>query len=194
MANHNGNIHAHLPIFEGKNFDQWSVKMKVIFKYQDVLEIVNEGVTPLAANATDVQQTTHRDLKKKDGKAMFLMHQSVTDEIFEMIIHYGSAKETWDALEKLYAGDGKLKKVRLQALRRQYEVLTMEEEESVSQYLDKVINLTNQMTRNGETVTDVMKVEKVLRTLTPRFDHIVVALEESKDIDSIKDRGTTGKS
>jgi hypothetical protein len=186
MATHNNNIPTHLPIFEGKNFDQWSVKMKVIFRYQDVLETVNEGVTPLAANATDVQQTAHRDLKKKDGKAMFLMHQSVSDEIFEKIMHYESVKETWDALERLYSRDGKLKKVRLQALRRQYEVLTMEEEESVSQYLDKVINLTNQMTRNGETVTDVMKVEKVLRTLTPRFDHIKMALEESKDIDSMK--------
>jgi hypothetical protein len=57
--------------------------MKVIFMYQDVLEIVNEGVTPLAANATDAQQTAHRDVKKKDGKAMLLMHQSVSDEIFE---------------------------------------------------------------------------------------------------------------
>jgi hypothetical protein len=186
MATHNSNIPAHLPIFEGKFFYQWSVKMKVIFRYQYVLEIVNEGVTPLAANATDLQQTAHRDLKKKDGKVMFLMHQSVSDEIFEKIMHYGSAKETWDALERLYSRDGKLKKVRLQALRRQYEVLTMEEEEFVSQYLDKVINLTNQMTRNGETVTDVMKVEKVLRTLTPRFDHIKMALEESKDIDSMK--------
>ena len=71
-------------------------------------------------------------------------------------------------------------------MRRQYEVLTMEEDEIVSQYFDKVINLTNQMTRNGETVTDVIKVEKVLRTFTSRFDHIVVALEESKDLDSMK--------
>ncbi|XP_039688653.1 lisH domain-containing protein C1711.05-like [Medicago truncatula] len=83
--------------------------------------------------------------------------QSVSNEIFKKIMHYESAKETLDALEKLYSGDGKLKKVRLQALRRHYEVLTMEEEEFVSQYFDKVINLTNQMTRNGETVTDVMK-------------------------------------
>jgi len=65
--------------------------------------------------------------------------------------------------------------VRLQALRREYEVLTMEEDETVGQCFDKVINLTNQMTRNGEIVTDVMKVEKVLRTLTSRFDHIVMA-------------------
>ena len=42
------------------------------------------------------------------------------------------------------------------------------------------------MTRNGENVIDVMKVEKVLKTLTPRFDHVVVALEESKDLDFMK--------
>jgi len=92
MATHNDNIPAHLPVFEGKDFDQWSVKMKVIFRFQDVLEIVNEGVTALAANATDVQQTAHREVKKKDGKAMFLMHQSVSNEIFEKIVHYESVK------------------------------------------------------------------------------------------------------
>jgi len=42
------------------------------------------------------------------------------------------------------------------------------------------------MTRNGDNVTDLVKIEKVLRTLTPRFNHIVVALEESKDLDSMK--------
>jgi len=160
--------------------------MKVIFRFQDVLKVVNDGVPALAANATDVQQTANRDAQKKDGKAMFFMHQSVSNEIFEKIMHYESAKETWEALEKLYFGDGKLKKVRLQALRRQYEVLTMEEEETISQYFDKVMNLSDQMARNGETITDFMKVEKVLRTLAPRFDHILVALEESKDLDSMK--------
>ena len=48
--------------------------MKVIFRFQDVVEAVNEGIPTLAANATDVQQASHKDLKKKDGKAMFLMH------------------------------------------------------------------------------------------------------------------------
>ena len=115
MATHNGNIPAHLPIFEGKNFEQWIVKMKVIFRFKDVLEVVNKGIPTLAANATDVQQETHKHLKKKDRKAMFLMHQSVNNEIFEKIMHYESAKETWDALEKLNSGDGKLKKVKLQA-------------------------------------------------------------------------------
>jgi len=41
--------------------------MKVIFRFQDVVEVVIEGIPALAANATDVQQTAHKDLKKKDG-------------------------------------------------------------------------------------------------------------------------------
>lgn len=42
------------------------------------------------------------------------------------------------------------------------------------------------MIRNADTITDLMKIEKVLRTLTLSFDHIVVALEESKDLDMMK--------
>lgn len=41
----------------------------------------------------------------------------------------------------IHLGDGKLKKLRLQALRKQYEMLTKEEGEFVSQYFDKPVNL-----------------------------------------------------
>jgi hypothetical protein len=118
MATHKNNFHAHLPLIEGKNYDQWIVKMKVIFMYQHMLEVVNDGVPVLARNATDMQHAANKDAKKKDGKTMFLMHQFVSNEIFQKIMHYESSKETWDVLEKLYFGDGKLKKVRLQDLRR----------------------------------------------------------------------------
>jgi len=38
----------------------------------------------------------------------------------------------------------------------------------------------------GETIIESMIVEKILRTLTLRFDHIVVAMEESGKIESLK--------
>jgi len=75
MATHNNNFHAHLPIFEGKNYDQWIVKMKVIFRYQDVFEVVNDGVPALAGNTTDVQHVANKDAKK-DGKAMRFLRKS----------------------------------------------------------------------------------------------------------------------
>jgi hypothetical protein len=35
--------------------------MKVIFRYQDVLEIVNNGVQDLGAAATETERTVHRE-------------------------------------------------------------------------------------------------------------------------------------
>ena len=44
----------------------------------------------------------------------------------------------------------------------------------------------NQMKSCGEVVTDSMKVEKVLAGLTPNIDHIVSAIEQSKDLETLK--------
>lgn len=44
-----------LPVFKGKNYEQWIVQMKVIFKFQDVFEIMNDGVSTLEMNAYDIQ-------------------------------------------------------------------------------------------------------------------------------------------
>ncbi|CAJ2632337.1 unnamed protein product [Trifolium pratense] len=182
----NNGFPAHLPIFDGKNYDQWIAKMKVIFRLQDVVEIVNDGVAALPRNTNDEQNAVHKESKKKDGEALFIIHQCLDADIFEKILHCESAKEAWDTLARNYGGDEKLKKARLQSLRRQYELLQMNESETVSQYFVRLTSLTNQMVRNGETITDLMKIEKVLRTLTPKFDHIVVAKEESKNLEELK--------
>jgi len=49
--NSNGNIVAHLPILDGKNnWVRWVKQMRVIFGFQDVLEIVSNGIEALPDN------------------------------------------------------------------------------------------------------------------------------------------------
>ena len=44
-----------MPILIGKNYDDWSAQMKVIFRFQDVTKVVQEGVQEPEKNPTDAQ-------------------------------------------------------------------------------------------------------------------------------------------
>ncbi|CAL1388530.1 unnamed protein product [Linum trigynum] len=61
----------------------------------------------------------------------------------------------------------------------------MKEDESVNDYFGRVMVVSNSMRNNGENMSDVKIVEKILRTLTERFNYVVCSIEESKDIDTL---------
>ena len=89
-------------------------------------------------------------------------------------------------MNKVYRGADKTKKVKLQALRRQYELLSMTNQEYIADYFNRIQTLVNAMKACKGELTNQQIIDKVLRTLTPRFDHVVVVIEESKDLDSMK--------
>ncbi|XP_073227057.1 uncharacterized protein [Cicer arietinum] len=112
--------------------------------------------------------------------------RSVDSNNFERITKVSTSKEAWDVLVKYYTGGEKTKKIKLQMLRRKYKLLQMKNNENVIDYCNRVQTITNQMKANREVMTEVVIIEKILRTLTQRYDHIVVAIEESKNLDTMK--------
>nr|GMC79012.1 Retrovirus-related Pol polyprotein from transposon TNT 1-94 [Ipomoea batatas] len=61
----------------------------------------------------------------------------------------------------------------------------MESSESVEAYIRRVLTLTNDMKALGEAFTEQVKVEKILRSLSSRFEHIVAAIEEANDVSTL---------
>ncbi|KAL5763072.1 hypothetical protein ACOSP7_019336 [Xanthoceras sorbifolium] len=57
--------------------------------------------------------------------------------------------------------------------------------ESVNEYFARTLAIANKMKTNGEDKGDVAVVEKILRSMTPKFDYVVCSIEESKDIDTL---------
>lgn len=62
----------------------------------------------------------------------------------------------------------------------------MENNEEVSTFFNRVHALTNRMKGCVEKLSDQATVEKVLRSLSIKFDCIVVSIEEPKDLASMK--------
>ena len=61
-------------------------------------------------------------------------------------------------------------------------MLQMDKDESVGSYVSKVQGLVHTMKACGEVMTERMIVEKVMRTLTPDFDHVIVAIQEAGNV------------
>lgn len=62
-----------LSLFKCENYERWVAQMKFIFKFQGVVEIVNDEVPALEENENDVQQAVHKERTKKDEKGLFLI-------------------------------------------------------------------------------------------------------------------------
>ncbi|XP_075083995.1 uncharacterized protein LOC142167821 [Nicotiana tabacum] len=86
-------------------------------------------------------------------------------------------------MKKKYQGSTRVKQAQLQALRRDFETLQMKEGESVTSYYARTMEICNKIRFHGESMGDVIKLEKILRSLTPKYDYGVCSIEESKDID-----------
>lgn len=73
----------------------------------------------------------------------------------------------------------------MQALRGDFEKLSKESNEIVSDYFIKLISMVHQMRRNDENIDDVIVMEKILRSLDSKFDNVVVAIKESKNLEDL---------
>ncbi|XP_019459979.1 PREDICTED: uncharacterized protein LOC109359743 [Lupinus angustifolius] len=172
MGQNKGNFPANLPVLNGKNWNRWRVQMKALMEYQDVDEIVEQGFPILAEGATEEQRKGHKENKKKNCKAMFLLHQCVDEAHFEKISGAPNSKEAWQILEACNQGAEQLKK--------------MDANEKVTQFFNIIVTHTNSMKACGEKILYQSIVEKIFRTLTPNFDHIVVTIEEFKRLEEME--------
>jgi len=76
----------------------------------------------------------------------------------------------------------KVKKTKRQMLRKEFDTIYMKEFENIDSFFTQVVGLVTEITAYGETLKDGRIVQKILRSFPSRFDPIVVAIEETKDI------------
>lgn len=183
-------VQQNIPKLTATNYGNWSIQMKVLLGSYDNWDIVESGYRePEDATAEaalpNAEKTALKESRKKDNKALYTIFQGVDESTFEKISNAKRAKEAWEILQKSFQGVEKVKKVRLQVLRGEFENLKMKSSENISDYVARLKTVTNEMKRNGESLDDVRVMEKLLRSLIRKFDYVVTSIEESKDLSTI---------
>ncbi|XP_057249984.1 uncharacterized protein LOC130591088 [Beta vulgaris subsp. vulgaris] len=189
-ATTNNTVQVQLPKLNGKNYDNWSTQLKVFFRSQDMWSIVENGftnVTEAAAYAALSQdaKNTLLETRRKDQKALYHIFQAVEEPVFIKISMAETSHEAWKILRSSFKGDERVKQIRLQTLRGEFESLCMDDSESISTYFDRVQLIVNQMRINGENIEDEKVVQKVIRSLNSDFDGIVSAIEEAHNLSTL---------
>jgi len=131
------------------------------------------------------QRKTIEDHRLKDLKVKNYLFQAIDRSILETILKKDTSKDIWDSLKQKYQGTARVKHAQLQALRKEFEVLHMKMGESVNDYFARTLTIINKMRIHGEQMNDVVVIEKILRSMTPKFDYVVCSIEESNDIDNL---------
>lgn len=93
-----------------------------------------ETEIPALPAATQEQIKAVDDPKLKDLKVKIYLFQAMERDIREMILKKDSAKDIWDSMRMKYSWSKKVKRAQLQALRREFEILSMKQDESVEDY------------------------------------------------------------
>ena len=61
----------------------------------------------------------------------------------------------------------------------------MKSRESVSDYFSRTMAIANKMRIHGDKMADVTIIEKILRSMTTKFNYVICSIEESKDTNSM---------
>lgn len=128
------------------------------------------------------QHNQLREDRKKDNRALFNIQFALDILNFPHIASMPKSKEAWEALQTTYQGSDKVRFIRLQTFRRDFENLRMREAESIQEYITRTQDIVNQLRSQGETIIEKKIVEKILKSLPLKFDLVVIAIEETKDL------------
>ncbi|XP_073064165.1 uncharacterized protein [Primulina eburnea] len=178
-----------VPIFEGEHYDYWSTEMMDFFITEDLWDIIEndypEPPTEDGADWSEVQQNKYKQDQKKDATALRYLKQGVSKSIYPRIFNKRKTKEAWEVLQKEFHGNDKVVSIKLQSLWRDFDNLLMKESENIRSFFSRVAEIVNNIQSLGDNIQDKRVVEKILRSLPPKFDHCVAAIEESKDLSNL---------
>ncbi|GJZ45457.1 zinc finger, CCHC-type containing protein [Tanacetum coccineum] len=146
--------HFQCPMLKGANYTTWAIRMQVILEANGLWEMIEPNLT------TEVDT-------KKDKTAIAYIYQSLPEEQLLLISKYKTAKEVWDALKTRHVGVNHVQQAKQQTLKSEFEMLQMEENESIDSFVTRLTGIINKAASVGLAYEDstLMSVDEAIGRL-----------------------------
>nr|KYP34086.1 Copia protein [Cajanus cajan] len=184
-----------LLVFNGENYVYWKIRMRIFIEAIDIAvwdAIENGSYIPMT-KGDDGKRERHwsewsddeRKRAQYDYRTKNIITSALSIDEFFRISQCKSAKEMWDALQVTHEGKSDVKRSRKHTFIREYELLRMNNGESISNFPKRFTHLINHLVDLGRKFEEEELNLKVLQCLDRSWQAKVTAIEESKDLPSL---------
>ncbi|CAO2206320.1 unnamed protein product [Urochloa humidicola] len=158
-----------LPLLTKANYHEWSLVMQVS------LEALEQW------DAVEAESKDH----DMDRRALAAILRGVPSEMKAGLAVKKTAKEAWDAVKKMHAGDDRMKAVAVQWLMKEFETVAFCDGETVAEFAMRINGLTVSLHDLGKEMADSRVVKKVLRVVPKKLKQVAVAIEMLADLNTM---------
>jgi hypothetical protein len=119
-------------------------------------------------------------IQQHDGRmALAIIYQGIPDEAVLSLVGKDTAREAWQALERMYLGDDRAKETKVRTLKTELEVLQMKESESICDLAWKVRRILGTIRFLGGEVDETSVVTNILMAVPSRFKDTVAVIDRA---------------
>ncbi|CAA0834065.1 Zinc knuckle (CCHC-type) family protein, partial [Striga hermonthica] len=118
-------------------------------------------------------------------RVLYAIMMAVDQTRHKMIVHCKTVKDAWRVLQRQFKGSTVVKASRLQWVTLEFDQIKMRDEETIDVYYARLCDLVNQSMMLGEEISEKRQVQKIMRTVVPRFREKITALESFQRVASL---------
>ncbi|XP_014502993.1 uncharacterized protein LOC106763306 [Vigna radiata var. radiata] len=143
-----------IPKFDG-HYDFWAMTMENFLRSKELWSLVEVGIPTLvigSGSSGEAHKGIVEAAKLNDLKVKNFLFQSIDRKILETILDKSTSRAIWNSMKQKYQGSTRVKRAQLQALRKEFKLLTMKEGEKVDTFLGRTMSIVSKMKSNEEAV------------------------------------------
>ncbi|XP_057445347.1 uncharacterized protein LOC130737553 [Lotus japonicus] len=181
------------PFFDGTEYPCWKTHKQLFiestnYRLWDIIEngnIVHKDDAGEPIKKDQLTEAQHKDYQLNARAKLFLLC-ALSKSQLDKVDGLATAKEVWEALGLAYEGTANVRQAKVSLLVAEYETFKIKESESIDDMFGRFQTIVNGLRNLDRKYENVDQITKILRCLPRRWRPKVTAIQEAKDLSTLR--------